>query len=416
MYPNFISFDFSRLSISKKQLLAWADSFQYFCFLDSNDHKLSNTSFDFIIGIDAIDIYESEVIDASFENWKKNEFIFGYFGFQIENSYQSGSFNNSKPLFWFKPRYILYLKNDKLFINRNYPEAFEIIERIQNQKIANNIPKPKINFKQHTEKEAYKKNFDHIIEQIKDGIYYELNYCMLFEGEFEQIDPISTFIDLNTQTKAPMAGILKIQEDYILSFSPERFVKKEDTTWMTQPIKGTSKRFSDKKLDAASKENLKSNLKERAENLMIVYMARNDLTHYAKVGSIQVKELCEIYSFEQVHQMISTITAKIDNDNTISALKAMMPAPSMTGSPKDSAMLNISKIENFERGIYSGNLGYFDTNGNFDLNVIIRSLYLNLKTKKTYTATGGAITIQSECDSEYNECLLKANFLIQYFN
>jgi para-aminobenzoate synthetase component 1 len=93
----------------------------------------------------------------------------------------------------------------------------------------------------------------------------------------------------------------------------------------------------------------------------------------------------------------------------------MMPAPSMTGSPKDSAMLNISKIENFERGIYSGNLGYFDTNGNFDLNVIIRSLYLNLKTKKTYTATGGAITIQSECDSEYNECLLKANFFNSVF-
>ena len=416
MNPDFISFDFGRLSISKKQLLAWADSFQYFCFLDSNDHKLSNTSFDFIIGIDAIDIYESEVIDASFENWKKNEFVFGYFGYPIENPYQSGSFNNSKPLFWFKPRYILYLKDNQLFINRNYPEAFEIFERIQNQKLEHNAKKPKINFKQHTEKDVYKKNFDHIIEQIKDGIYYELNYCMLFEGEFELIDPISTFIDLNTQTKAPMAGILKMQEDYILSFSPERFVKKEGTTWMTQPIKGTSKRFLDKNLDQASRDNLKTNLKERAENLMIVDMARNDLTHYADVGSIKVDELCAIYSFEQVHQMISTISATIENDFTIPALKAMMPAPSMTGSPKDSAMQHISKIENFERGVYSGNLGYFMPNGDFDLNVIIRSLYLNLKTKKIFTATGGAITIQSECDAEYNECLLKANFLIQFFN
>ncbi|MNF55508.1 Aminodeoxychorismate synthase component 1 [compost metagenome] len=178
---------------------------------------------------------------------------------------------------------------------------------------------------------------------------------------------------------------------------------------ISQPIKGTAERFLDPKLDELSKEKLTSDPKERAENIMITDLVRNDLSRTAQKGSVQVKELCGIYSFMQVHQMISTITSKLDPQySVVEALKKTFPMGSMTGAPKISVMKIIEELEETKRGLYSGAIGYFTPDGDFDFNVVIRSILYNQENQYVSFSVGSAITSLSDPEREYEECLLKA--------
>ena len=248
-----------------------------------------------------------------------------------------------------------------------------------------------------------------MLEHIHIGDMYEANFCMEFYAENAAINPLEKFLKLNEISKAPFSVFFKNHKHYLLSASPERYLKKVGETIISQPIKGTSKRSSDPVEDEKSKQFLESDSKERAENIMITDLVRNDLSHTAQKGSVEVVELCKIYSFLQVHQMISTITSKLDAQYApVDVLKTTFPMGSMTGAPKISVMKIIENLEETKRGLYSGAVGYFTPEGDFDFNVVIRSILYNQENQYVSFSVGSAITAQSVPEKEYEECLLKA--------
>ena len=262
---------------------------------------------------------------------------------------------------------------------------------------------------QRIPKENYLQRVSKILEHIHQGDIYEANFCMEFFAENATIDPIEKFIKLNEISQPPFAVFFKNSNHFLLSATPERYLRKEGELIISQPIKGTAKRFLDVVEDEKSKIQLALDPKERAENIMITDLVRNDLSRTAQKGSVAIQELCEIYSFLQVHQMISTVTSKLDAQySVVDALKTTFPMGSMTGAPKISAMKIIEELEETKRGLYSGAVGYFAPNGDFDFNVVIRSILYNQEKKYVSFSVGSAITSQSIPEKEYEECLLKA--------
>jgi para-aminobenzoate synthetase component 1 len=241
-----------------------------------------------------------------------------------------------------------------------------------------------------------------------------MNFCYEFFNENAEIDPFDTYKKLNELTSAPFSCFGKFNKNYILSGSPERYISKNKLKITSQPIKGTIARGANEIEDLVQIKNLKTNEKERSENIMIVDLVRNDLSKIAEKNSVKVDELCGIYTFETVHQMISSVSATIKpNISFIDILKATFPMGSMTGAPKIRAMELIEKYESTKRGVYSGCVGYVKPNGDFDFNVIIRTLLYDSKKKYLSCMVGGAITSKSREKEEYQETLLKAEALLQ---
>ena len=248
-----------------------------------------------------------------------------------------------------------------------------------------------------------------MLAHIHRGDIYEANFCQEFYAETAYIDPLETYKKLNAISKAPFATYFKNHKKYVLSASPERYLKKMEDLVISQPIKGTASRSENKIVDERLKIELQNNQKERSENIMIVDLVRNDLSHTANKGTVTVEELCEIYTFEQVHQMISTITSKVDAKiPPVHIIKTTFPMGSMTGAPKISAMQIIETLEETKRGLYSGSIGYFSPSGDFDFNVVIRSILYNAEKHYVSYSVGSAITSKSEPLKEYEECLTKA--------
>ena len=211
----------------------------------------------------------------------------------------------------------------------------------------------------------------------------------------------------------PFSTFYKTDDKFLISATPERFIKKTRQTVISQPIKGTIKRDTNTEKDLQLINKLRNDKKELSENVMIVDLVRNDMSKFAKKGSVNVDELFEIYSFPQVHQMISTITAEVDETkNNIDIIKEMFPMGSMTGAPKIRAMKLIEEYEKSMRGLFSGAVGYFEPNGDFDFNVIIRSLFYNSSNNYLSFQVGSAITINSDAENEYQECLIKAKAIL----
>jgi para-aminobenzoate synthetase component 1 len=232
---------------------------------------------------------------------------------------------------------------------------------------------------------------------------------MEFYIEKGTINPLQKFLKLNEISKAPQTVFFKNNKHFLLCASPERYIKKEGDVLISQPIKGTAKRFMDPIEDEQSKNRLASDPKERAENIMVTDLVRNDLSRTAQKGAVKVEELCAIYSFQQVHQMISTITSKFDSQYTaVDVIKTTFPMGSMTGTPKFSVLRIIEELEETKRGLYSGAVGYFTPNGDFDFNVVIRSILYNEEKKYASFSVGSAITSLSIPEKEYEECWLKA--------
>ncbi|RZL40790.1 MAG: anthranilate synthase component I family protein, partial [Pedobacter sp.] len=266
---------------------------------------------------------------------------------------------------------------------------------------------------QKISKAQYIKQVNGLKEHIIRGDIYEINFCQEFFAEHAVISPVETFELLNAISPTPFAGYFKVNHQYILSATPERFLCKRGSKLISQPIKGTAKRSSVFAEDEQIKINLKNDIKEQAENVMIVDLVRHDLTKSAVKGSVKVKELFGIYTFPQVHQMISTISCELNPDiHFVDAIKSAFPMGSMTGAPKVEAMKLIEEFEASKRGVYSGSFGCITPSGDFDFNVIIRSILYNQENKYLSFQVGGAITFQSEAEKEYDECLLKASAIL----
>jgi para-aminobenzoate synthetase component 1 len=268
-------------------------------------------------------------------------------------------------------------------------------------------PAPKI--QNRISKQEYCEAFNHLKNHIARGDIYEVNFCQEFFAENAMIDPVHTFEKLDSISNAPFAAFCKFDGNFILSSSPERFIKREGSKLYSQPIKGTIKRSANKKEDEILKNILRNDLKEQTENVMIVDLVRNDLSKVAKKGSVCVDELFGVHTFQQVHHLISTVSCEIkQKENFSDILKATFPMGSMTGAPKVSALNLIEKYETVKRGPYSGAIGYIKPDGDFDFSVIIRAIFYNSKEHYLSFSTGSAITSAAEADKEYDECLLKA--------
>lgn len=265
-------------------------------------------------------------------------------------------------------------------------------------------------------KEDYVKSVLELQRLMGEGELYETNFCFPFKYT-GKIDPISVFCELNELTRAPYNCLLKSEDDFIICGSPELFLKKEGNVLRSKPIKGTRPRLKDHIEDQALKKELSTDLKELTENRMIVDLVRNDLSRIAQSNSVEVEELCEVYSYDTVHQMISTIKCEVSKNLGLrEVIEATFPMGSMTGVPKKNAMKLTLALEPFERTFYSGSVADFNEEGDYEMNVIIRSIIYNQKRRELSFSVGSAITLDSDPEKEFEECLLKAEAMKKALN
>lgn len=406
----------------KEQLLCWSQQFDDVLWLDSNHHKDKYSNYDAILAVDAFTSLKTDYFDAfgrldEYQSSTK-DWIFGYLTYDLKNTTEllkSENFDGLgfPDLYFFQPKKLFLIKGDKVEVQYLKMVDDEIDNDLLEIKASNNstIQKPNdpIKIKLRIHKDEYFEKVNKMLSHIQRGDIYEANFCQEFYAEDSAINPLETFKKLNKISKPPFATFLKFNDKYLLSATPERYIKKLGNSVISQPIKGTAKRSGNKEEDAKLAKDLSKDEKERSENIMIVDLVRNDLSHTAKKGSVKVEELCKVYSFLQVHQMISTISSQVKEDiNPIEILKTTFPMGSMTGAPKISAMKIIEDLEETKRGLYSGSVGYFTPNGDFDFNVIIRSILYNASKKYISYSVGSAITSKSLPLKEYEECLIKA--------
>ena len=408
-------------SLFKEQLLYWAQQFREVAFLDSNNYPQAYSSYDCMLAVDAFTLLQTDYHNA-FEDLKQyqqttKDWLFGYLSYDLKNDserLQSNNFDglDFPDLFFFQPKKIFLLKGNQLetrylhLCDDEFQEDYQDITTIVPQQ---STASESVVVQARIDQKKYLEQVQKMQEYIHKGDIYEANFCMEFYAENATIQPLEKFQKLNAISQPPFAVFLKNNQQYLLSATPERYLRKEGEDLISQPIKGTAKRYEDPVADEKAKEDLASNPKERAENIMITDLVRNDLSRTAQKGSVQVEELCGIYSFMQVHQMISTITSKMDEKySVIDVLRLTFPMGSMTGAPKISAMKIIEELEATKRGLYSGAVGYFTPEGDFDFNVVIRSILYNQKKQYLSFSVGSAITALSVPEQEYEECLLKA--------
>jgi para-aminobenzoate synthetase component 1 len=419
-----VNFKVADIPKFKEALLKWAQQFYEIVWLDSNEHSGAYSSFDGLLAADALTSMVTDQHNA-FEELKtyqsgSGDWLFGYLSYDLKNDVEQLSSSNFDGLgfadiHFFQPKRIIRIQGEQInfcYLNMVADEIQEDFSAITNQihfeEFESSI-EATIRIKLRIFKDDYFNRVKQLLERIHRGDIYEANFCQEFYAEDTNINPLRTFKKLNAISKPPFAVFLKFNESYALSASPERYLKKQGTKIISQPIKGTAKRSFDIEEDEKLKLYLEKDPKERAENIMIVDLVRNDLSKSALKGSVIVEELCKVYSFEQVHQMISTISSRVDEDrNPVEIIKETFPMGSMTGAPKVSAMKIIEELEATKRGLYSGAVGYFTPEGDFDFNVIIRSILYNASKKYVSFSVGSAITAKASPEMEYEECLLKA--------
>ncbi len=409
----------------KEQLLSWADQFREVVYLDSNAYHQNHSSYDMVLAVEAFTAIKTDYHNA-FEDLNQyqqqtKDWLFGYLSYDLKNDTEDLFSKNHDglhfpDLFFFQPKKLFLLKGNQLelhYLRMCDDEMEEDLEAIAQQSVFLQ-PKVGIDIQQRISKNNYIDKVEVMLEHIQRGDIYEANFCMEFYAENVGIEPVDVYKRINAISEPPFAVYFKNNIHYLMSASPERYIKREGNKVISQPIKGTAKRYEDEALDEQSKNDLFENQKERSENIMIVDLVRNDLSRTAVKGSVEVEELCGIYTFKQVHQMISTITSEVEhNTSPVAILQTTFPMGSMTGAPKISAMQIIEQLEETKRGLYSGAVGYITPEGNFDFNVVIRSVLYNKENKYLSFSVGSAITFLSEPEKEYEECLLKAKAMFE---
>lgn len=278
----------------------------------------------------------------------------------------------------------------------------------------NTVEQPiSFDWKSQITKTQYLKDVEKLLGHIRRGDIYEINYCQSFISPLTNIPGWHTFQRLNKKTDAPYAAYLSLNGYRFLCASPELFLRKEGTKLYSSPIKGTKRRGNSIEEDNLLKSALKNDVKERGENVMIVDLVRNDLSRIAEKNSVEVEELFEVYSFQTVHHMISTISCTKRQDATLyDVLKATFPMGSMTGAPKISAMKLADELEFTGRGAYSGSIGCIFPNGDYEFNVIIRTIMVDVNKKLAVYHVGGAITALCDPEQEFEETMLKGKALM----
>ncbi len=409
-------------------MLNWAQQFSILLLLDSNEYQSQYSRYECVLAVNPVSIIEGTSADQLNKVYKwhqeNKDWLFGHICYDYKNLLETKLSSHHEPkhnfplLHFFCPQIVCTINQQKtLFtiesIGINPKEIFQSIQHTAPQ---SEQPGPKISFRQKLDQTCYLETIGRLRKHIKDGDCYEISFCSEGYAENVEVDPLQVFHELNKISPAPFASFYKLNEQYMMCASPERYLRKEGNTVLSQPIKGTARRDEDSIKDNFVKEQLRNSIKERAENVMIVDLVRNDLARSCEVGSVTVDELFGIYSFPQVHQMISTISGKLKaNVPFTDALAFSFPMGSMTGAPKIKAMQLLEQYEQSRRELFSGTVGYISPDANFDFNVIIRSLFYNKTANCLSYQTGGAITYDSDPEQEWQEMRLKAWALERIF-
>ena len=419
-----------------RSVLAWANEFEKCCCLDCNEHTAGFRNIIAAGALHEITIKKHALPSEKnafeqLQDWHDShkDWAFGVLSYDLKNELEDLVSSNTdelgEPLMhFFVPLY--QFETQGLSINftlRNGRVGAEVWQEIvafgerfsfgESLKQARHKP---LFLNKMMSLEDYRQTFFDIINDIIKGDYYEINFCQAFYAT-QKINPLTTFLGLNERTKSPFAAYYRYENHYLIGASPERFLQKNANELVSNPIKGTAPRGKNEAEDMALKADLQASEKNRAENVMIVDLVRNDFARCCETGSVKVPELCAIYTYPQVHQMISTVTGRLRKNLRFSdALTATFPMGSMTGAPKIAAMQHIEAYENSRRGWYSGAVGYITPEDDFDFNVVIRSIFYNSKTDYLCTKVGGAIVYDSVYAEEYAECMLKAKAVCETLN
>jgi len=398
----------------KLKMLNWLRPFNIFAYLDNNSYQHQPNRFECLIGAGALQTFSDP------ENLPKNEWLFGHLNYEFGQRFFTKINWQKKPskdgfpnCFFFLPETVLsipYGKNE-LHISTSRQNAENIIKDILACSTDRKQTSKTIvhSWQSDFSEQEYVAQIQNIKDNIRQGDYYELNFCVQNHAQYDDCEPFDLFAKINRQNPSPFAAFYRQENHFLLSASPERFLHKKSHELWAQPIKGTIKRSQSTEEDEQLKKQLKSDIKERAENLMITDLMRNDLAKICRPGSVQAPDLLGLYSFPTLHHLISTIAGTLkDNCSFFDILKATFPMGSMTGAPKKIVLEHIDRYEKKPRGIYSGSLGYIFPDGDFDFNVVIRSLVLDTNSQQICYATGGAITYDSVPEKEWQEIALKA--------
>ena len=416
------TYEVSNVRDFSDQLFAWSQQYETVMWLDSNEYEQNYSSFEKALAIQEFTAIKTDYFNA-FEKLKEyqlvtKDYIFGYISYDVKNDTERISSQNFDglqfpDLYFFQPKKLIFINGNTIefkYLRMIDDEIESDFEAITNQ---GSLPKSKDNsevkIKLRIHKDEYHGKVTKALEHIHRGDMYEANFCQEFYAEDCEIEPYHVFKDLNKISEPPFAVFFKNEDRYLLSASPERYLRKEGLKIISQPIKGTAKRLLSPIDDQKIAHDLMRDEKERAENVMIVDLVRNDLSKSSKKGSVRVEELCKVYTFKQVHQLISTVVSEVkDEVHPVDVIKDTFPMGSMTGAPKLSAMQIMEELEETKRGLYSGTVGYFTPEGDFDFNVVIRSILYNALKRYVSLSVGSAITVKSNPEKEYEECLLKA--------
>jgi para-aminobenzoate synthetase component 1 len=423
------TFSIAGMENFKDRMMAYTSEFETFSYLTSNnfyDEKQSGSetfyhNFDVIAAFGALTTFsergnEGKVFKglADFHE-EVNDHIFGYLGYDLKNETESLPSNNPDHLdmpgaFFFQPEVIAWIKGNNIEVQSNTEKTPDAIFK-EMQMCYPLLPRrirDEVNLQPRISKPQYLDTIEKLRNHIIEGDVYEVNFCQEFYNEDVEIDPLHLFQRLMEISPNPFSAFMRLEGKYIICSSMERFLKKQGNKLISQPIKGTIRKSKDAMEDEKLRQELYNDEKERAENVMIVDLVRNDLAKSSVPGSVKVEELFGIYPFTQVHQMISTVTSEMGDDiHWADTIKNAFPMGSMTGAPKVMAMKLIEQYELSRRGVYSGAIGYIRPEGDFDLNVVIRTFIYNGLIKYLSLHVGSAVTYDSIPEKEYDECMVK---------
>jgi para-aminobenzoate synthetase component 1 len=403
-------------------MLTWAVPFNICCFLDSHSYGSSPATFECLLAAGAVEIFTATAGDAfsGLKEWSagREDWLIGHFGFDLAKETEPIKGNTSfadpigfPDLAFFVPEHLVLLQKDSIRIGSLGADPNVVWQQILGTPPA--VARPAAappSFTPRFTREEYLSTVGALRRHILRGDCYEINFCQEFFDEAADIDPYSTWWALSQASPNPFAAFYRVGERFLLCSSPERFLKRAGDTLYSQPIKGTAPRhLQDGAADLLQRERLYRSGKDRAENVMVVDLVRNDLARVCRPGTVRVAELFGIYPFPQVYQMISTVVGEmLPGLDWTDAIRACFPMGSMTGAPKNRVVQLIAQYERSRRGLFSGAVGYRSPTGDFDFNVVIRSLLYNRADRYLSYQVGSGITFYSDPEAEYAECLVKA--------
>jgi para-aminobenzoate synthetase component 1 len=416
---NPCSFELADVPAFKQKMLNWLEPFSIFCYLDNQQYSVAPHLMECLVAVGAVQVIEGGDIQDVDDFIKGKPWVFGHLSYELKNSLHNLTSQKTDcigfPLFYFfAPEVVLKINDQQVTVYAKEPKKiFDDINAKaspeENVFASSIVPKPVLT------KEAYIEKVQALQAHILRGDCYEINFCQEFFAADASINPSVVFQKLLMISPNPFSAFYRLHDKYLLCASPERFLLKKGKRVISQPMKGTAGRnLVSTNEDEALKQGLRNNQKEQAENVMVVDLVRNDLTQVCREDSVTVDELFGVYTYPQVHQMVSTISGQLkDHVRFSDIIKASFPMGSMTGAPKHRVMQLIDEYEPSARGIFSGAVGYIDPQNDFDFNVVIRSLMYNATKGFLSYKVGSAITFYSDAEKEWEECMLKAEAIRQ---